>query len=170
MRRRIAIRALAAVALASVVISAAPGCGSRGPLDDGPVFLSADASIDAFDDGAPADAPSDVIVDAPKEAGHDATPIDCVQCLFSQCQDQILQCIQSQPCQQAFQCVAQNCLSGGAPDPGCILKCAGSNPTGGLQVFQVFQCVTGQCGPDCASVLGGLGGLGGGGGGGTRDR
>jgi hypothetical protein len=167
--RGIAIRVLAGVALGSVVISAAPGCGSRGPLDDGLVFLSADASIDATDDVVSSDAPSDAIGDAPKDAGHDATPIDCVQCLFSQCQDAILTCIQSQPCQQAFQCVAQDCLAGGGgPDPGCILNCASSSPGGALQVFNVFQCVTMQCGPDCSSVLAGLGGLGGGGGG--RDR
>jgi hypothetical protein len=66
--------------------------------------------------------------------------------------------------------VFTECLSGGAPNANCLLDCAAGDPGGALQVFQVFQCVTGTCGEDCSSLLGAvLGGLGGGGGGGAKD-
>jgi hypothetical protein len=170
--RTIAFRVFAFAAPAlGCIVATAPGCGSRGPLDDGLVFVSADASLDATTDAPVTDAASDGAPDAPVDAGHDATPIDCIQCIFSQCQEEILNCVQSQPCQQAFQCVAQNCLAGGGgPDPSCILKCASASTQGAAQVFLVFQCVTMTCGPDCASILGALGGLGGGGGGGGGGR
>ncbi len=162
-------RIVACIALASIASLAAAACGARGPLDDSP--FGADSGIGTGElDAAPEAAP---VVDAapeaaPVDAGHDATIIDCVQCISNDCSMPIFQCIQSQPCQQAFACVAQMCLGGGGAgglDPGCLLKCASGNATGALQVLQVFMCVTGTCGPDCATLLGGLAGLGGGGGG-----
>jgi hypothetical protein len=171
-----AIRRLAAVlALGSIAAAAAPGCGSRGPLDTGPYGEDAGGAGNGAADAAPeaeAAPTADAAPDAPKDAGHDATIVDCANCLFTDCSMPILACIQSPPCQQAFQCVLGTCFGsggGGGLDPACLLKCASSSPTGALQVLQVFMCVTGTCGPDCASLLSGLGGLGGGGGGGRRD-
>jgi hypothetical protein len=99
-------------------------------------------------------------------------------CLVGQCSPAILACIQSPGCISAFQCVVTDCLGGGGGgggaggvNPLCLFKCAQGDPAGALQVLQIFQCVTGKCGTDCSSVLGGLlgGGLpGGGGGGGTK--
>jgi hypothetical protein len=43
----------------------------------------------------------------------------------------------------------------------CLLQCAGEDPAGALGMLSIVKCITGQCGQDCGSVLGGLGGLGG---------
>src|SRR5690606_11396092 len=102
------------------------------------------------------------VVDAGREAG---TILDCGICLVDQCSQDILACVQSPSCIQAFQCVVTDCVAGGGGfDPKCMFQCAQGDPAGALQVFQIFQCVTGECGSDCGSVLSGLlGGLGGGG-------
>jgi len=155
------------------LLLASNACGSRGPLLDDE-FADAAADADTVD-AAPEAA---TIVDAsPVDAGRDSgggSIIDCGACLITQCSPAIIQCVGSQPCVQAFQCVIQDCLGGssGGFNPLCLLKCASGDPQGALQVLQVFQCVTGQCGSDCTALLGGLGGLGGGlggGGGGKKD-
>lgn len=160
------------------LLLASNACGSRGPLLDDE-FL--DASTDATDTVVDAAPEASTTVDAsPRDAGRESSGsiIDCGACLIQQCSPAIIQCIGSQPCVQAFQCVIQDCLgaggSGGGANPLCLLKCASGDPQGALQVLQVFQCVTGMCGSDCTSLLGGLGGLGGGlggggGGGGKKD-
>lgn len=168
-------RLVAASASVAALLAAAPSCGSRGPLDDGPVAdTSADASADVTSGGASVDASAPPASDASAsvdaravDAGKDGgTIIDCAECLVDQCQNTILQCVQSAACRQTFQCVFTECLSGGAPNANCLLDCAAGDPAGALQVLQVFQCVTGTCGEDCSTLLGAvLGGLGGGGGG-----
>jgi hypothetical protein len=156
-----------AVAFATLAVACvASACGSRGPLDDGFVIVAdAAPAVDAdVEDAAPI---VDAAPDVPVDAGHEAGILDCGICLVGQCQQPIVQCISSPDCRAAFQCVVQTCLSGGGGlDPTCLLGCASKSTQGALQVFQIFNCVTNQCGSDCNSLLGGLGGLGGGGGGG----
>lgn len=144
------------------------GCGSRGPLDDDATSVTLDAAVD-----------SEPIVDAATEDGlsdagrrRDAGPVACGMCVISTCGDMILSCLQSAACRSVFQCVATNCLGGGGGGGGggglsplCMFECAGDDPSGALGVRSIFRCITGPCGADCGSVLGGLGGGGGGRGG-----
>ncbi|MBX3206122.1 MAG: hypothetical protein KF764_13715 [Labilithrix sp.] len=147
------------VAGASAMV-ALGGCGSRGPLDEA-TNVTLDAAPEA--EPAPVDAAPDA--DPPvRDAGREAGPVACGICVLTTCGDTILSCIQSEGCRAVFQCVASTCLGGGGGlDPLCLFQCAGQDPTGALGVLSVFQCITGQCGADCGSLLGGLGGLGGGG-------
>jgi hypothetical protein len=158
--------AMRAIFLGLVAFIPLAACGSRGPLDVEIVEATeADAAVvDAV--VAPAVDASDAAQahDAPIDAGHEATLVDCGQCLSQKCGAVFIECIQSAPCRATFQCVAQKCVSGGTPDPSCITKCA-NDPKSIGTVLAVITCVTSKCGPDCTSVLGGLGGLGGGGGG-----
>jgi hypothetical protein len=145
------------------------GCGSRGPLDIEIIeATSRDGGVDVA--VAPVDAGSDdAAQDAEVDAGREASVLNCGQCLMQQCGPDIFDCLQSPPCQATFQCVVQKCLvgGGGTPNPSCISDCGeGSKGIGG--VLAILTCVTGKCGPDCTSLLGGLVG-GGGGGGGRRD-
>jgi hypothetical protein len=157
-------------------MAALGGCGSRGPLDEATsVTLDATPEAEVVVDAASteADAP------APDAGRRDAGPVACGLCVISSCGDVILSCIQSDACRGVFQCVATECLAGGGGggggvNPLCLFQCAGDDPSGALGVLSVFQCVTGQCGDVCSSLLGGLGGLpglpgGGGGGGGGGD-
>ena len=160
-----------ALVISLVVVSAASvgACGSRGPLDIEIIegidsdsgLVDAASFVDATDSAA-----GDAHADAAKDAGHEATAIDCFQCLQQQCGTSLITCITSTPCRTTLQCAAQKCFAGGAPDPQCVFNCAGSDPSGIGPLLAVVQCVTQKCGSDCTSVLGGLGGLGGGGGGG----
>jgi hypothetical protein len=164
------IRIAWATALAITCSVFAPACGSRGPLDDEGIPDAAAADVAAADVSVP-----DPVDATPADAGREAapTPIDCGICLLGQCSQDIIACIASPGCREAFQCVITDCAGlgggggggGGGFDPVCLFKCASSDPAGALQVLQIFQCVTGQCGEDCGALLGGLlgGGLGGGG-------
>ncbi len=150
------------VLASSVAIVAA--CGSRGPLDDdGPLDAGTAADVMTADVSAIVDS-SPPPPDAPVDAGQDGggNIIACGTCLIGQCSQGILKCVQTPACQKTLQCVATTCLSGGSPDPACLFKCASGDVSGALQIFQIFQCVTGKCGADCNALLGGL--LGGGGG------
>lgn len=178
----IGLRSAGAVALAVTTTALAAACGSRGPLDDEPVADASVADVQSADVSVEAEPPP-VDASKPLDAGRESgTIIDCGVCLIGQCSPAILACIQSPGCISAFQCVVTDCLGAGGGGAGgvnplCLFKCAQGDPAGALQVLQIFQCVTGECGADCSSVLGGLlgGGLpggggfpGGGGGGGTK--
>jgi predicted small lipoprotein YifL len=164
---------LATCALASAATLAA--CGSRGPLDIGSVDEQG-GDVDASDlvDAEEASAP----IDASADAGHDGasgrdaggfffdsgTPaINCTACVFSQCGQGVLTCISDPQCGQVLQCVATTCLGGGGGgvNPGCAIQCGASDPAALLQILNIFQCITGNCGTACAGLLGG-GGIGGG--------
>jgi hypothetical protein len=148
--------AVAFVAL--FAFAANPGCGARGPLDDTPYDAGSDVTVVTVVDAAP-----EAAEEAAVDASRPPTLATCGQCLFDQCGAPVLACAQSQGCRATVQCIATTCVSSGAPDLPCILKCAASS--GGLEpALGVFTCVTNTCGEDCTSVLGGL--LGGGGGGG----
>jgi hypothetical protein len=73
-----------------------------------------------------------------------------------QCGSQVLTCLQDTACRTTLQCVTQKCLTGGAPSPTCVLGCGGS-PQTLLELFSIFQCITGGCGPSCIGLLGGGG-------------
>ena len=144
-------------------------CGARGPLDSDPLPEAGAPDVvvvDAADAEPPV--PDAAVVDAAPEGG---SIIECGSCLITECSGGIIECVQTPACRQTLQCVVGDCLaSGGTPSPACLFTCASGDVGGALKIFQIFQCVTGKCGPDCGSVLsgllGGLGGLGGGGGGG----
>lgn len=135
-------------------------CGSRGPLDDTPLITpTPEASTSA-----------DVATELPPPTGSSGSDaggiIACGQCLFGTCGPALQSCLESEACRAVFQCVTTDCIpdGGGSPSQSCILKCAGADPQGALQVFALFQCVTGECGTKCEDLLsGGLGGLGPGG-------
>lgn len=166
------LRIFASASLVAVVLAA---CGSRGPLDDAAVTAAEAGATETGsstteDATTPTPTPTaDAGADAEKEGG---SIIECGSCLFTECSQGILACVQDPACSATFQCVVSDCLTGGSPNPACLLKCAGS-PQGALKIFTIFQCVTQTCGGDCgdllATILGGLGGLGGGGGGGGAD-
>ena len=146
-------------------------CGSRGPLDDdGPlVSTTTDAAGNTDAPSAPdaddTDAASDAMSgrDGRADAGSDGgSVIACGSCVITSCGSSILMCLEDTGCRTTLQCVTTTCLSSGSPDLACVVGCAAGDLSGALQIFQVFQCVTGTCGSDCGSVLGGLlGGLGG---------
>src|SRR5688572_4419711 len=151
--RNVHVQAIAVLffggALAALTMSA---CGSRGPLDDEPyVDATADVVPDVeLDTGADV---RDANVDTRESGGF----LACPTCLFDQCQQPLLNCLQSQPCQQVFQCVITTCAGSGGLNPQCLLQCGQGDISGALQALQVFQCITGKCGPDCAALLGLLG-------------
>ncbi len=160
MRRHASAVVCIALGLSSVVAA----CGSRGPLDIQVVEAvsstdsgsNADVALDGTNEGA-ADARDDA-----REAGRDATVVDCVVCLGQQCGPSVVQCLQSQACQTTFQCAVQKCFTTGNPNPSCLAQCA-NDPQGAAQALRVIQCVTNKCGKDCTSLIGVLGGGGGGG-------
>ncbi|HEY6461845.1 MAG TPA: hypothetical protein VIY73_16885 [Polyangiaceae bacterium] len=165
------------LAPAALVAGLLVACGARGPLDitvieQGPADADVDApgvdaGIDASETGT-GDGSLDA-ADAPDEGapGFDGGPIvNCGSCVIQNCGSQLLTCIQSTTCRTALQCVVTTCLSGGTPDPTCVLGCANGDATALGDLVGAFECVIGTCGAQCTSVLGGLGGLGGGGGGG----
>ncbi len=172
----IGVRFAGAAALAVACVSLAGACGSRGPLDDDPVVDASVADVQSADVAAvDAEPPTTIDASKPADAGRESgTILDCGICLVGECSPAILACIQSPGCINTFQCVVTDCLAGGGGggaggvNPLCLFKCAQGDPQGALQVLQIFQCVTGECGSDCGAVLGGLlgGGLPGGGGGG----
>jgi len=166
MRRQPSFARLAAgplLAGAGAVTAALGGCGSRGPLDD-----ATNVTLDAAPEAEPtveASIVEEAAAPQATDAGRrDAGPVACGLCVISTCGDMILSCIQSEACRAVFQCVATTCLAGGGSggggglDPVCLFQCAGQDPSGALGVLSVFQCITGECGADCGSVLGGLGG------------
>ncbi len=139
---------------AGVVMMIFVGCGSRGPLEDSPI--AEEATLDAEADAAIVDAGPKV---SPKDARPEAGAVACGTCVIGTCGEQILSCLSSAGCVQVFQCVATQCLAGGTNlNPACLLQCAGTDPGGALTVVGILQCVTVQCGADCAPVLSGLGG------------
>jgi hypothetical protein len=154
-------------------------CGARGPLDitvieevasDAEADVSpTEAGADATDASGEADAPG--TPDAPPDRGppgFDGGPLfNCGSCIYQSCEQQVLTCLESTDCRNAIQCAVTTCLSGGTPDPTCILGCANGDTTAIADLGSAFLCVEEQCGADCTSVLGSLGGLGGGGGGGS---
>lgn len=134
-------------------------CGSRGPLDDSPAPDAFDASLSADVTGSDARSSSDAtppIADAggPDTAGN---PIACAQCIGQSCSMQVTACLQSVNCRNVLQCAAQKCLSGGTFDPQCLIGCAGNDVKAIQDAFAVVQCITGKCGNQCLSLLGGLG-------------
>jgi hypothetical protein len=149
-------------------------CGARGPLDitvveetaegggDAAVLEAGPDVVDASDGGEGGDAPDDRV----GPPGFDAGPIvNCGQCVVQSCGQQFLTCLTDTNCRTALQCVVTTCLSGGTPDPTCVLGCANGDATTLADLVGAFECVIGTCGAQCTSVLGSLGGLGGGGGG-----
>jgi hypothetical protein len=180
--RRAAFARFSALAFGTTLLTASlvAACGARGPLDDtGPLDGATTADVGTVDDATTADAAPET-PDAPAPPVKDAAPeagsiIGCGTCLIGQCSQGILACAQDAACAKTFQCVVTTCLSSGTPDPACLFKCASGDLSGALKLFTIFQCVTGKCGADCNSVLGGLlggggggGGVGGGGGGGGK--
>ncbi|AKV00937.1 hypothetical protein AKJ09_07600 [Labilithrix luteola] len=136
-------------------------CGARGPLE-------ADPPVDAaVADAATADV--ETVQPTPADAGQkEPSLLACGDCLASQCSSSILACIQAPACRDSFLCVAQDCLSSGSFDLGCMTKCASGDTSGLFQMLDIYQCVTSTCGPDCGTFLqGALGALGGGNGNGN---
>jgi predicted small lipoprotein YifL len=168
----VARRLLAALAVLAAVVLVLDGCGSRGALEGSTDEADAAPEAEAAtpeEAAAPEDAS---LLDAGREGGG---ILACGACVLETCGQSIFACFQSEGCRAIFGCVASECLGGGPGglDPGCLIGCAGSDPASVLQVLNIFQCVTQQCGADCSSILGGLGRGGGGGirdaGGGIRD-
>jgi hypothetical protein len=166
--RRTACAALLAAPLLAVA------CGARGPLDvvviqelpEADAGAGADVSSSVDAPGAPEAAPQPM-PEAGGPPGFDAGGLlACGGCLAQNCSMQIQGCIGSTTCLSTATCALTNCLSGGAPNVGCILQqCA----DGGFQslgdLVGLFTCVASNC-SGCLGALGGLGGLGGGAGGG----
>ena len=139
-------RALPLGMLALLVVA----CGSRGPLDLGPIDLDAGGDVDVPDVGEPDTAPP------PKDAGKEAAPtiVDCGLCIAQSCGQPIFMCLQSVPCRTVLTCVTQKCLAGGmGPDPVCLIMCSGGDPQGALEALGVLQCLTAKCGTTCGGVL-----------------
>lgn len=169
----------AVAAVAGSLAASIGGCGSRGPLDDSPFVTGSDASIAT--DAGPESSQVDAALDASAVDAGGGSAVACGICVISTCGSTILSCVQDEACRAVFQCVATTCLGGGSGGGGldstCLFKCAGNDPAGALGVLSTFQCLTGDCGTDCRSVLDGLGRLlpggsvpgGGGPGGGGRD-
>ena len=167
------VRAAICVSVGAIAV-AVDACGARGPLDF-ELYAGADSSTDASTSGdgalvdaADAVAPKDVIADVRRDSSDSGSPINCGTCIASQCGGLLTQCMANPQCLTVLQCVLFNCAAGGTPNQQCLLGCAAASPSGAIQAFGVFQCLTLTCGPDCAGLIPGLGGLGGGGGGGGR--
>jgi hypothetical protein len=161
-------RAACAAVLVTPALVAA--CGARGPLD---VIIVVEEQPEAGADVSPSeDAPASPIDSATDDAGpvgvgFDAAPlVNCGSCLAQHCGMQLYSCFASTTCRTTLQCAATKCLSGGMPNPQCVLTCANGDTSSLTQLVGVFGCVLGNCGSQCTSVLGGLGGGGGFGGGG----
>ncbi len=166
--RRASLAFSAALAVLGAGWIGAIGCGGRGPLEESAPSSATDAGVDA-------------VVAAPADAGREAGVLACGSCVVTTCGQPILACVQSAPCRDVLRCITSTCAGGAGTvgrdggargvDTGCILGCATNDISGGLAVLGVFQCLTGTCGGDCSTVLGGLaggaglglGGLGGGG-------
>lgn len=144
----------AALGTAVVVAALLSGCGSRGPLDDSSVL---DAGLEAEVGTEAAVEAAAVPIDASPEGGGGV--VACGTCILSTCGQKLLGCIQSAACRRVLQCVATQCLgrdSAGGLNPRCLFDCAGTDAQGALEVVEIFQCVTGECGSDCSSLLGAL--------------
>ncbi len=151
-------------ACAAVLIGASlvAGCGARGPLDIVVVEAQLDAAVDVtpgVDAQAPVDAP---VTEAAGPAGFDAGGlVNCGACLAQQCGSQVFSCLTASACQTTLQCAVTMCISGGAPNIGCVLQCANGDMQALGQLTGLFGCVT----SNCSQCIGALGALGGGGGG-----
>jgi len=155
-----------------LVSGALVACGARGPLED-VVIVQAGATADAGASAADASMPQqDIDTGAPTGPGQifaDAGGLlGCGACVTTQCGMQIQMCLQDPACTAALQCIATTCLgvlggdsgagSSGGGGANCFLQCASS----GLgNLVPILTCITGTCGADCGSLLGGLGQLGG---------
>src|SRR5579863_7466792 len=85
----------------AVLVAILAACGSRGPLDDGPIYLPADAQTpDAAADVSEQPTP-DASMMTPTDAGVEGGLIQCGECVVNSCGTTLLMCFQSQPCQQA---------------------------------------------------------------------
>lgn len=167
-RRRVESAAVFGLPFALVLVGLlAASCGSRGPLDDTPL---GDASVaDAPVEPPVADATPEASSASPGNALSDAGGIlGCGLCLFNTCGSDLQACFEDEGCRGIFQCVLTECAGGdgggGGLTSACAVRCAGSDPLAAIQLFGLFQCVTGECGSKCESGLGGLGALLGGGG------
>jgi hypothetical protein len=102
----------------------------------------------------------DASVEDVVEAGRDAGPIvNCLSCVQMNCGTQLLQCVTDTVCRTTLQCAVQKCFTGGGAgfDPQCLLKNCGMDLSGFAKVLAVVTCVTGKCGEQCISLLGGMG-------------
>jgi hypothetical protein len=169
MKRSVSPRRTACAALLGAPLLVV-ACGARGPLEIVVVQelpgLDAGADVSSSVDGQP-DASEDATEGAPQPTPEAGGPpgfdagglLACGGCLAQNCSMQIQACITSQTCVATLQCVFTMCLSGGTPDPTCILsKCGGPQVLMGPLVG-VFTCIA----SNCSGCLGALGGLGGGG-------
>jgi hypothetical protein len=161
--------ACAAILVVPCLVAA---CGARGPLDIVVVEGQLDAAVDVTPglDAQAVDAPGEAAAEAGDHetgpAGFDAGPlVNCGACLAQQCGTQIFACLTASACQTTLQCAVTMCISGGAPDIACVLKCANGDAQAIGQLTGLFGCITSNC-SECLGALGALGGLGGGGGGG----
>jgi hypothetical protein len=145
-----------AIVVAVGAVSAALGCGSRGPLDVEVVEQTSsdggDASADASSDTGTGDATTDG-ADAAVEAG----PIQCVECVAKNCGPALLQCATTPACAMALQCTVQKCLTSGMPNFVCIGQCAGGDAKTLGQLAGTLECVVMSCGSLCAGALGDAG-------------
>ncbi len=135
----------AAVLLAALsFIAVVAACGARGPLDDDafPDAGGTGADVGTVDVSTIPDAAPPPL-DAPAEATSEGgSIIECGACLITSCGADILKCIQATGCRTTLQCVATTCLGSGTPSPACLFNCASGDPTGALQIFQIFQSVS----------------------------
>ncbi len=167
LRRSLLRRSLAPVVVAASSLVSLVACGSRGPLDIEVIEYNGDAgaTVDGADlDGAGGDALNgDAKSDAVGDAGPDGNPlINCGQCVAQNCGQQVIACVTDPSCRTTLQCVIQMCLGGtGGVNVQCALMCGGGDIGKLGPILGVFTCITGKCGADCASALGGLGGGGG---------
>jgi hypothetical protein len=163
-------RTVCAALLAAPVLVAA--CGARGPLDvvvvEEPPGTDAGAGADVSSpldgqpapEAAPEGGPSPSR-DAAGPPGFDAGGLlACGGCLAQNCSMQIQACIGSTTCLSTATCAVTMCLSGGAPNVGCILQqCADGGLASFADLVGLFTCVA----TNCSGCLGALGGLVGGG-------
>ena len=157
---------LVSTALAASLVVSLVACGSRGPLDievieyngvSGATVDGADLDGAGVDGGLHGDAKSDAAGDARAEGGNPL--VNCGQCVAQNCGTQVLTCITDTACRTTLQCVVTMCLGGtGGVNIQCAVACGGGDIGKLGPILAVFSCITGKCGADCASALGGLGG------------
>jgi hypothetical protein len=148
-------------ARAAVVASPAllAACGARGPLEVTSVREPEGGAAPAGDDAQASPVDAGAVPEAQAEGGgFDGGPLlSCGTCLAQHCGMQLYACLASATCRTTLECAATKCLSGGAPNLGCVLTCSNGDPASLTPLVGLFGCVTGNCGSQCVSLLGSLG-------------
>lgn len=79
---------------------------------------------------------------------------NCVSCTFTKCPT-ALACLQKQACIDGASCTLQKCLSGGAPDFACALKCFNGDFMAAKDAIMAITCLATQCAAECQGGFGG---------------